>query len=140
MFTDTMDGNLYRQILSQHLVEDAPRIMGRGWIFQQDNDPKHTAGETQNFFEEHGIKLLDWPSYSPDLNPIENLWSIMKRRVEKKVNKALAQEKQVTCSMFKGFIKSEWDNLELSVFLRLVDSMPNRIGEILMRNGRITKY
>src|SRR6266498_4784495 len=95
MFIQNMDGWLYHKILTEHLFENASRIMPSRWTFQQDNDLKHTAKETSRLLQNRVLVVLNWPSYSSDLNLIENLWAIIKKGVENHVNKIIRKKKLV---------------------------------------------
>ena len=78
------------------------------------------------------VKVLDWPSMSPDLNPIEHLWQILKRKVE--------QHQCSNIQQLKDVISTEWKNIPQSTCITLVDSMPKRIAAVLENKGAHTKY
>ena len=74
----------YIQCLTDNLLPFLDRIplaQLNETIFQQDNASCHTARATQRFFEQNGIRAVPWPAKSPDLNPIEKVWAVMKRAV-----------------------------------------------------------
>ena len=78
-----MDGVMYREILANNLIPSVRALkMGRVWVFQHDNDPKHTARATKEWLCKTHLKVLEWLSQSSDLNPIENLWRELKVRME----------------------------------------------------------
>ena len=69
---DKMTGAMYHDTLSENLRPSVRAVkMRRGWVFQYDSDPKHSARETKEWLRKKHFKVLEWPSQSPDLNPIE---------------------------------------------------------------------
>ena len=97
-----------------------------------DNDPKHTSGLLKHWLKQKTIQTLPWPSFSPDSNPIENLLDELERRVKKHQPKNLRElELQLT---------QKWNNIELLVLEKLVDSVPSRLYECVKMKGYPTKY
>ncbi len=78
------------------------------------------------------VKVMEWPSMSPDLNPIEHMWGILKRKVEKHHVSNIQQLRDVSME--------EWKTMPATTCAALVNSMPRRIKAVLDNNGAPTKY
>ena len=106
--------------------------MPEDWIFQQDNDPKHTSKVVRQYLQDTKVALLDWPSQSPDLNPIEHLWEELKRRVGTR-NFGNGHDLFIA-------LQVEWNNIPISRIQNLIKSMPRRCVAVIHAKGYATKY
>ncbi len=119
-----MNANMYCDILKQ--------ILGHRAVFQHDNDPKHTSKTTTALLNKLRVKVMDWPSMSPDLNPIEHLWGILKWKVEERKVSNIHQ----LCDV----VIEQWKRTPVATCKALVNSMPKRVKAVLENNGGHTKY
>jgi len=112
-----------------------------GQIFQQDNAPIHNARYTRNWIESHGIWTIEWPPYSPDLNPIEHLWWALKRLMHK-LHPELATigESKEDLERLQAALKEAWWKLPKSLMRRLIKSLPQRLYAVRKAKGWQTKY
>ncbi len=104
-----------------------PLKMGRGWVFQHDNYPKHTAKSTKEWLKKKHIKVLEWPSQSPDLNPIENLWRELKVQVGKCQPRNLNDSERIC--------KEEWDKIPPEMCANLVVNYKKRLTSVIANKG-----
>src|SRR5215470_9213268 len=83
-FTNNLTGDLLYTIYKNTLLPSAEIFFGKdnhNWILQEDNDPKHTCGKAQKWRSKNDIKRISWPSQSSDLNPMENVWAVLKANI-----------------------------------------------------------
>ena len=101
-----------------------------GFIFQHDNATPHSARVTRELFDREGIELLSWPAMSPDLNPVENLWAIIARRL---YTRGIVYDNED--GLWEA-IHRESMEIEREILEHLVDTMPERFSRMIHRHGR----
>jgi transposase len=102
------------------------------WFLLHDNDKKFTSDKVKQQLFNDGITTIDFPPYSPDLNPLENLWNTLQREIEK--------YNCDTLEKLQDRIADEWDKVDKNLLKSLVHSMPARCQAVINANGWHTKY
>ena len=107
---------------------------GHNFVYQDDNARSHIARTVVNFMETEGIEHMECPAVSPDLNPIENLWSKVTHTMDSSANQPtnLAELRQA--------ITDAWQALPLQTLATLIDSMHRRIQALYDARSGHTKY
>ena len=129
-----MKSDDYQGILERNVLPSVRKLglSRRSWVFQQDNDPKHTAKNTQEWLREKRWTILKWPSMSPDLNPIEHLWKELKHAIWRRHPSNLRQLEQ--------FAHEEWAKIPVDSCRTLIDKYRNRLIAVIASKGCATKY
>lgn len=130
-----MNAIQYQEMVGPHSPAYGYECAGLGWKFQQDNAPIHVARSTLADFRDRGINLFDvWPAKSPDMNIIENVWSILAREVYKEGRQFNNKDE------LKKAITAAWQNIPQAKIESLYDSLPRRIIALHDAKGKWTKY
>jgi transposase InsO family protein len=127
----------YIEILDEYLFT----ILDYDSIFMQDNASIHTAHAVRDWFIDHGIELVDWPPYSPDLNPIENLWKLLKARIiELHPELETMKDNDSTKAHLIECAQEAWESLAESMLNKLASEMQKRVDAVKNAGGWYTKY
>ncbi len=129
----TVNAAIYQEILEHFMLPSADKLyIDADFIFQQDFTLAHTAKGTKSWFNDHGVTVLDWPANLPDLNPIENIWGIIKKKT-RDTRSNIADD-------LKATIQATWACVTPEQCHRLIASMPRRIDAVIHAKGGPTKY
>lgn len=130
-----MDADWYlRNIIEEHVLPYIGFIGYDRFVLMQDNARPHVAGAVLQYFEQVGIASLDWPPISPDLNPIEHLWDILKRRIRAR------NPVPNSIETLRNAAHEEWNRIPQEVIRNLLQSMPRRMQAVIRVRGGNTHY
>lgn len=127
------DKSKYLKLLKENLIQSAVYMgIERTFKFYQDNDPKHKARIVQKFLLYNCPKVLHPPPQSPDLNPIENLWDELDRRI--RLTPIHTKEE------LKKKLQEEWQQISPEYLRKIISNMPKRLKHVQNQKGYATKY
>ena len=135
IFNENLDAALMKRILTENLVPSAELHIaqpGVQWYFLHDNDKKFKSNLVQDMLFAKGVTALDFPPYSPDLNPMENLWATLARAVER--------YQADNIEALQDAVEAEWNKIDIAHLRNLVASMPARCDAVILANGWHTGY
>lgn len=133
-----IDGNLngqrYLQEIVQPMVTVALQQIGQNAILQDDNATPHRSRVVNAFIRQAGITRMPWPANSPDLNPIENVWAELGRRVQQH------QPPPANRQELLQILQQEWTNIPQAFITRTINSMRQRCLDCLRNQGGHTRF
>ena len=122
-----VDAILYKRVLITLVAKLREKGNVEDYILMQDGASPHRAASTMAYLAEVGLEVVTWPPYSPDLNPIENLWGIVKQKLD------------IDCFTKKPevlkAINATWEALEWSYIENLLASFPGRLDSCRQSAG-----
>jgi hypothetical protein len=127
------NGKTYLKILKENIISEGQRLIGSNFILMHDGDTVHRYSKAKEWLSENRVRVLeDWPAKSCDINPLENLWFLMKAR--------LASLPFVSLDNFKANIIKVMDEIGPSTCRSLVQSVQRRLAKVMVGEGKVTKY
>ncbi|GBM59708.1 Transposable element Tcb1 transposase [Araneus ventricosus] len=130
----TMTGHIYRDVILKQHVRLFRGAMGAEFLFMDDNARPHRANIVDECLQSEDITHMDWPAYSPDLNPIEHVWDMLRRRI------AARQPPPTYLPKLRRALLDEWCNIPQDQIDNLILSMPRRCKACIASSGRHTPY
>lgn len=133
--TGMMNSDAYIEVLQRKLIPEMQKQFPNGdGTFQQDLAPCHTSRKVQQFMKNNNINTMTWPGNSPDLNPIENLWGIVKKKLRK-------HDCTTKTKLIEAILQTWFHDAEIKKMCStLVHSMPNRVQSVIAAKGGHIKY
>jgi hypothetical protein len=135
MYEGSADAKRMAGFYSKFLIPTAEEHFGKGkqaWWLLHDNDSRHGAPAVRTVLHNAGVNVLDFPPYSPDLNPIENLWTDISKRME---GKPASSKKELEATL-----QEAWGETQRACCEKLARSMPERIAQCIARKGAYTDF
>ena len=130
-----MNRHAYIDILQNHLMSSAEEMFGEpqpNFIFQQDNAPPHTAGDTIRWLEQQPCQHLQWPANSPDFRIIETVWGNIMTK--------LRSDPPLTVPDLRNRVRQHWNEITPQYLQRLYNTISRRVAAVRRVRGYPTKY
>ncbi|GFT15425.1 transposable element Tcb2 transposase [Trichonephila clavipes] len=130
----TLTGRRYADEMLRHHVIPYAGAIGDSFVFQDDNTRPHTARLVENMLEAETIQRMEWPAYSPDLNPIEHVWDRLGRRI------AAQPRPSATVRDLEIALLAEWNSFPQRLIDNHIATMANKCAAVLAVRGDHTPY
>ena len=101
------------------------------FVLMEDNAPAHASNYINEERLKYGIVKVDWPPNSPDLNPIERIWTLIKSRIQKR----RGEERITTVGAMKKTLEEEWEKLTIEEINREISKLPSIVKKCIAING-----